>query len=123
MGSAAAGAVLDVLTAAGMSLDFFDLDFIVFFGLALISLVFTLPCAIVFLVRGDPMKLSARRTASMRPSGAGCRANHAEAFGDAVCVDCDEFGTGAWGSGKAVLFCKHLLDSFCIGREAYVARR
>ena len=131
MGSAAA--LLDDMTAAATSLDFFDavamslvffdLGFLVFFGRALLSVVTKLPSAIDFLVRGGAMKLSARRTASLRPSGGGCRANGAEAFGDAVGVNCDEFGRGAWGSGKAELGCKHLSDSFCIGRVVNVARR
>ena len=132
MGSAAA--LLDDMTAAATSLDFFDavamslvfffdLGFLVFFGRALLSVVTTLPCAIDFLVRGGAMKLSARRTACLRPSGVGCRANRAEAFGDAVGVNCNEFGRCAWGSEKAALGCKHLADSFCIGRVVNVARR
>ena len=136
MGSVAA-AVFDVMTAAATSLDFFDavaislvfffdLGFLVFFGRALVS-VPTLPSAIDFLVRGGAMKLSARRTASLRRSGGGSWTNGAEAFGDAVGVNCDEFGRAAWRSWKAVLpgelGSKHLVDSFCIGRVGTVASR
>ena len=137
-------AVLDVMTAAATSLDFFDavaislvfffnLGFLVFFGRALLSVVTTLPCAIVILVRGGAMKLSARRTASLRPSGGGSRTNGAETLGDAILGNSDEFGRAAWRSGKAglqtscgfkgALGCTHLVDSFCIGRVVNVACR
>ena len=49
------------------------------------------------------MKLSGRRTARLRPSEGGCRANPSEAFGDAVGDDCDEFGRAAWRSVNSVL--------------------
>ena len=116
----AAAALLDVMTAA-TSLDF-DLDFLVF-GRPLVSVVSPLPWAIDFLVRGCAMKLNARQTASLQPIGGGARSNRAEALGDAVGVDCDEFGRGPCGSGKAVLCCKHLEDSFCIGRVTNLASR
>ena len=55
------------------------------------------------------------------------RTNGAETLGGAVGVNCDEFGRAAWRSGKAVLVgalgCKHLVDSFSIGRIVNVARR
>ena len=73
------------------------------------------------------MNLSAPGTDSLRHSGGGCRRNGAETLGDAVGVNSDEFGRGAWGSGKAVLegvlCCKQLVDSFCIGRVVNVASR
>ena len=62
----------------------------------------------------------------MRPTGVGCRANRAEAVGDTIGLNCDEFGRAAWRSWKAVLVevlgCKHLLDSFYIRRVVNVAR-
>ena len=119
--------VREFLTA-GISLElFFDLDFIFFFAPALLYFVFQIPRRIDFLMRGGAMQLTARRTASLRPSGGGYRFNRAETFGGAAGVNCDEFGRGAWGSGKAVLVgalgCKHLVDSFCIGRETKVSSR
>ena len=123
-----AAAVLDLMTSWATSLDFFFvLDFLVFFRRALVSLVSALAWAIDFLVRGGALKLNALRTASWLASGGGARPNRAEALGDAVCVNCDQFESGPWRSGSAVLegvlFCKHLVDYFCIGRVANVASR
>ena len=133
MGSAPA-AVLDGMRAA-TSLDFFAFGFLVFFGRTLLSVVPFDAGPVAFGARlkaflgpnVGAMKLVGRRTASLRPSGGCSRTNGAETLGDAVCVNCDEFGRGAWGSEKAVLVCalgcKHLVDSFCIGRVVNVASR
>ena len=140
MGSAAA--LLDVMTAAATSLDFFnavsmsfvflfDFGFLDFLWRALLSVfpIDTGPVALGARLKAflgpivGAMKLSARRTARLRPSGGGCWANRAEAFGDAGGVDCHEFGRAALRSGKGALGCKHLADSFSFGRVVKVGSR
>ena len=131
MGSVAA-AVLDVMTAAAMSLVFlFDLGLLVFFGRALLSFFPFDTGQVTFGARlkaflgpnVGAMKLSARRSASLRPSGGGSRRNGADTLGDAMLGNSDEFGRAAWGSAKGALGCKHLVDSFCIGRVVNMASR
>ena len=117
MGSAAM-----VVEAAASSLHFFfDFDFLVFFGHTAISVAagISLRCGV--------MKLSARRRASLRPSGVGSTANRGETLGDPVCVNSDEFWRAPCGKGKAVLLgvlgFEHLVDPFTNGLVANVARR
>ena len=73
------------------------------------------------------MKVSARRTASLRPSCGDSRVNGAEPLADSVGLNCVEIGRASWGTGKAMLpgvhGLKHLDDRFSIGRVAKVARR
>ena len=138
--------MLDDMTAAATSLDFFDamamslvflfdFGFLFFFGRVLLSVIpfDTGPVAFGARLKAflgpnvGAMKLSGRRTASLRPSGGGSRTNGAETLGDAILGNCDEFGRAAWRSGKAVfpgeLGSKHLVDSFCIGRVGKGASR
>ena len=64
---------------------FFDFDFLVFFGHTCISVAQVVPLS------RDALKMSARRRASLRPSGGGSSANRAEVLGDAGVVNRDEF--------------------------------
>ncbi len=102
MGSAAS-VVIDVLSALWTSLDFcLDLDFRVFFARALIYVVSPLNFSIDMLERCCAMKVSARRTACLRPSGGVARSNRADALGDAVGLNCHEFRRGPSWTWKAV---------------------
>ena len=111
-----------VVVAAASSLHFFfDFDFLVFFGHAGISVAPGVPLS------EGAMKLSARRRASLRPSGGPSRANRGETLGDPVCVNSDEFWRAPCGRRKAVLpgvfGFEHLVDPFSIGLVANMARR
>ena len=121
--------------AAATSLDFLGFGFLVFFGRVLLS-VFPFDTGPVAFGAGlkafigpnvGAMKLSARRTACLCPSGGPSRTNGAETLGDPVGVNREEFGRAAWRSGQTVLVsalgCKHLVYSFCIGRVVNVASR
>ena len=113
MGSAAA---LLVKAAVVISLDFFDF---VFFGHALPSVAIGVPLS------GFAIKLSALRTARLRPSSGASSANRSETLADAVGVNRAELGRGPCRRGKAVfhgeLGLKHLVDPFGIGRVVNVA--
>ena len=115
----------------------FDFDFLVFFGHGGISVAPAVPCdagPVSFGARLKPflgpsvgaMKFSARRRASLRPSGGPSRANRGETLGDPVSVNSDEFWRAPWGRGKAVLpgvlGFEHFVEPFSIGLVANVAR-
>ena len=126
MGSPAA---VVVVTAAGTSLDFFY--FSVFFGQAVTfdsgPVAFGVGLVAFLGPSVDGMKVSARRRAILCRNGGESRMNRVETHGDPVGVNRDEFGRASWGKGKAVLpgllGLIHLVDPFCIGRVAKVARR
>ena len=81
--------------AASSLVLFFDLDFLVLFGRAHVSVVSPLHWVIDLLVSGGAMKLNAPRTANLRPRVVGCMANRAAAVDPAVVVICDVFGSAA----------------------------
>ena len=101
---------------------FFEFDFLVFFGHGGIS------AAAGVALSGGARKLSARRSASLRPSaGDPSLANCGETLADPVRVNRDELGRATWGKGQALLhgaLCfDHLGDSFCVGPVANLASR
>ena len=71
------------------------------------------------------IKLSARRTASLRPSDGYKRGNGAETLSDSLGVNRDEFARAPWGRGKGLLpvvLChKQLVDPVYVAREVNVA--
>ena len=109
MGSVAAAAV--AVTAVGISLDiFFDFDFLVFLGRALTYIGIGVPfdsgpatfgAGLMSLLRASAVarKFSARRTASLRPSGCGSMANRVQTLGVPLGVNRDELGRAPWGRG------------------------